>query len=62
MTSKHWKYLIPIIGLLIIWNDIPHTEDDRIFAPLQGNEVVKIVTLSWASTMIFVGAIIFLLP
>lgn len=23
------KYLIPFIGLILIWNDIPHTESQR---------------------------------
>lgn len=32
------KYLIPIIGFLFIYNDIPLEEWQRSFKPLQGDE------------------------
>lgn len=38
------KYLIPIIGYFLISNDIPHTEDQRPYKPLQGDEAFSVMT------------------
>lgn len=44
------KYLIPFIGLIFISNDIPHTENQRRFKPLQGDDVMFVTIASWCST------------
>lgn len=49
------KYLIPIVGFLLIYNDIPLEEWQRPFKPLQGDEaffamvaqgIIAVLTLS----------------
>ena len=37
------RYLIPIIGYFLISYDIPHTEDQRPFRPLQRNEALSVM-------------------
>lgn len=41
------KYLIPFIGFFyFIYNDIPHTEDQRPYKPLQGDKAFEIMLIS----------------
>lgn len=49
------KYLIPIIGLIHIYNDIPHYEFERSWKPLQGDEMFYTMLTSLVSTALAIG-------
>lgn len=61
MKKEYLKYLIPIVGLLKIWDDIPHTPNQYPYKPLQGDDILSVITWSWISTGAFLSTILYLL-
>jgi hypothetical protein len=47
------RYLIPIIGYFLISYDIPHTEDQRPYKPLQGDEALAVMTTVFIINLLY---------
>ena len=52
------KYLIPLLGVYFVWQDIPQTPDEYRYKPLQGDSALFVIFASWIITALTVILII----